>query len=1055
MKTKQTFKRIEDIVIAAASMFKPPERLSVSQAATRYRYLRNAGAYQGPWLNAKTPYMVEPMDVLDSREFDGCVFVGPAQSGKPLAIDTPVPIPTGWTTLGEIRTGDQVFDRHGNLTEVTYITPVFEQRDCYRITFDDGSSVVADGVHRWAVCDTWATDPHSLQVKDTNSLREAYRITTSKGSHRYRYSIPLAGALQLPDADLPIEPYLLGLWLGDGHHISGALHLGSKDFDAIANSLEARGSEILGITEDNDRGTAKRVVTCDSNGRTLQQLIREHGLLGRKHIPAAYLRASEHQRRELLRGLMDTDGTVGARGRLQISQSNKTLADGVVELITSLGYKPMRDQKMGSYTKGGIRIKTTTSFRISFSAEDASGCFTLDRHIEKHRSYTAATKTRPNHFNRRFIRDISPVESVPVKCISVRDESHLFLVGEQMVPTHNTDALLLNWITYSVTCDPMDMIIYSPTTAAARDFSVRRVDRLNRHSPKVGAKLLKRRDSDNKFDKHYTNGMMLNLSWPSVTEMAGKPVPRVALTDYDRMDDDIDGDGSPFDLASKRTTTFGSFKMALAESSPSKPIIDTRWIAESPHEAPPANGILALYNRGDRRCWYWPCPHCDQYFEGKFEHLVWQDTGDPLTSSESVRMKCPHCGELIHPDERHEMQQWGMWLKDGQGIDPEGRRFGKGRRTSIASFWLRGVAASFVTWKRLVEVYLLAEEEYRKTGSEEALKKFYNTDLGEAYLPKAVDSDRLPEHLKTRAERYADLDDDDAKIVPHNSRMLIATVDVQKNLFVVQIHAILPGSPFDIALVDRFRIKQSNRYDEDTGEILWVKPATYLEDWDLLIEQVMNKTYPLADGSGRHMAVKLTVCDSGGYSKDKGESVTSMAYAFYRRLRDEGLHGRFHLLKGESKPGIPRTRITYPDSSDKNQWAAARGDVPVLMLNSNALKDALHARLDCIQPGKGMYRFPTWLADWWYQEMCSEFRTPKGWEKYSHSHNEAWDLSYYCIGACISKLINIEGIDWSNPPAWAAEWDENILISQPNEPKKFAESINNTYDFGKYATALA
>lgn len=647
----------------------------------------------------------------------------------------------------------------------------------------------------------------------------------------------------------------------------------------------------------------------------------------------------------------------------------------------------------------------------------------------------------------------TPYMVEPMDVLDSRDFDGCIFVGPAQ--SGKTDALIMNWITFGVTCDPMDMIIYSPTTASSRDFSVRRIDRLNRHSPMVGGKLLKRRDSDNKFDKHYTNGMMLNLSWPSVTEFAGKPVPRVGLTDYDRMDDDIEGDGSPYDLASKRTTTFGSFKMALAESSPSKPILDTRWIPSTPHEAPPANGILALYNRGDRRCWYWPCPHCDRYFEGKFEHLEWDDTGDPLTSAESVRMKCPHCHNAIHPDERHEMQQWGMWVKDGQGIDKNGRKFGSGRRTSIASFWLRGVAASFVTWKRLVEVYLLAEEEYEKTQSEEALKKFYNTDLGEPYIPKAVDSDRLPEHLKARAERYVDTMDDEAKVVPHGSRMLVATVDVQKNMFVVQVHAILPGLPFDMALVDRFQIRHSHRFDEETGEVLWLKPATYLEDWDTIVEEVMDRTYPLADDSGRHMAIKMTVCDSGGYSKSKGESVTSMAYAFYRRLREQGLHSRFHLVKGDPKPGSPRARVTFPDASSKDRWSAARGDVPVLMLNSNALKDALHARLDCIQPGKGMYRFPNWLHDWWYQEMCSEVRTPKGWEKNAHSHNEAWDLSYYCIGACVSKLINVEGIDWANPPSWAEEWDKNTHVFSPDNPKKFAEPENNAYDFGKFASALA
>lgn len=640
----------------------------------------------------------------------------------------------------------------------------------------------------------------------------------------------------------------------------------------------------------------------------------------------------------------------------------------------------------------------------------------------------------------------------PMDTLDSRIYDSVIFVGPAQ--SGKTDALILNWTLFSVQTSPLDLTIYSPTTAAARDFSVRRIDRLSRYSKTMHALLVKRRDADNKFDKHFTNGMMLTLSWPSVSEMSGKPIPRVALTDYDRMDDDIEGDGNAFDLAAKRTTTFGSFKMALAESSPSRPVLDPRYITKG-HEAPPSEGILDLYNRGDRRRWYWPCLHCGHYFEGRFSMLKFDKfnkiTGeiyDDLTASETTRLECPSCQYHIHPDERHEMQQWGMWVKDGEGIDRKGHRFGAGRRTKTASFWLNGMAAAFTNWAGLVYTHLVAEESYRSTNSEEALKKFYNTDLGEPYIPKAIGEDRMPEDLLARAEPMEE------KHVPAGVRFMVATIDVQKNMFVVQIHGIAPGKPFDMVLIDRFDIKLSERVGED-GEKLWVKPATYLNDWDLIIDQVMETTYPLDDMSGRRMAIKMTTCDSGGYSKDKDQSVTAMAYAFYRRLRKDGLHKSFHLVKGDSKAGIPRARITHPDAQQRDKNATARGDVPVLMLNSNELKDMLHARLDSLSPGNGMYRLPNWLPDWWYQEMCAETRTPKGWEKRAHARNEAWDLSYYCIGVCVSTVLLVEKMDWANPPKWAAEWDTNILISKPNAPKRFAQATKPKYDFAKLAEAMA
>lgn len=608
-----------------------------------------------------------------------------------------------------------------------------------------------------------------------------------------------------------------------------------------------------------------------------------------------------------------------------------------------------------------------------------------------------------------------------------------------------TDAMLINTILYSVLVDPMDTMIVCPSQHEARDFSMRRVDRLHLHSKQVGEMLLGSRDADNTFDKQYRNGMLLSLSWPTPTNLAGKPIGRVLLTDRDRMPDDIMGDGEPYDLAAKRTTTFGSNAMCVAESSPSRPVENLKWIPSSPHEAPPAAGILALYNRGDRRRWYWPCPHCSQYFEGTFEMLTYERRAGMtnLDVGETARMKCPHCGESIHPDEREDMQMWGIWLKDGQGIDKSGKVFGPRPRTLIASFWLRGVAAAFVSWKKLVTLYLDAMDEFERTRSEEALKKFYNNDLGEPYYPQSASDTLLPEVLKSRSEHLRE------RHVPEGVRFLVATIDVQKNMWVVQVFGILPGRPFDTVVIDRYQVKYSKRLNE-ADERLWVKPHTYLEDWDELIEHVIDKEYPLDDDSGRMMAIKYTCCDSGGKA-----GVTTMAYNFYRRLKELNKHRRFILVKGDPTNGNPRARISYPDSSRRDSKAGARGDIPVLMLNSNLLKDDLSGRLECVVPGAGMYRTPDWLPDNFYNELCAETRGPKGWENTSGERNEAGDLSYYCIGLCISELLRVESIDWSNPPSWAAEWDKNDLIRGADEQMRFTAQGQTAYDFGKYAKALA
>lgn len=653
---------------------------------------------------------------------------------------------------------------------------------------------------------------------------------------------------------------------------------------------------------------------------------------------------------------------------------------------------------------------------------------------------------QPGAFVGQWDNTITPYMREPMDTLASRTYDKLAFVGPAQ--SGKTDALILNGVVYTVKVDPMDALLYCPTSTAARDFSMRRIDRLHQHSKAVGEMLIGRADADNTFDKHYRSGNILTMSYPSVTELAGRPVGRIYMTDYDRIPDDVGGDGSAFHLAYQRTTTFGSFAMCAAESSPSRPVLDPKWIATSPHEAPPCTGILGLYNQGDRRRWQWPCPSCWEWFEGKFELLVWEEKGSNLESARTVRMACPHCGDLIHPDERKEMQQWGIWVPDGMKVSSDGRLVGRRPTSEFASFWLRGTAAAFVSWTKLVNVYLDAMDEYRRTGSEESLKKFRNNDMGEPYIPMSQDTLRTPEVLmarKTPRERG---------VVPFGVRFLVATVDVQKDRFCVQVTGIMPGEPFDMVPIDRFELRKSLVLDED-GDPDRVRPASRLSDWDLLIDKVMEREYPLEDESGRKMGIKMTGCDSGGEA-----GVTDKAYSFYRRLMRMGLAQFFILIKGDRYPNKPRTRIEFPDSKKKSNQNGARGDIPMLFINTNVMKDSLAGRLDAVQPGTGMIHIGSWLPNNWFLEMCAEVRTDKGWENPKQLRNEAFDLTNYAASICIERrLLDIERINWQKPPAWAAEWDENTTISTPvvndEGEKVYVRPTESKIDFAALAKELA
>lgn len=627
--------------------------------------------------------------------------------------------------------------------------------------------------------------------------------------------------------------------------------------------------------------------------------------------------------------------------------------------------------------------------------------------------------------------------------------------------------MFLNWQAYSVMCDPADMMLVQTSQTTARDFSMRRVDRMHRNSPKVGEMLAPSKSADNTFDKHYKSGMMLTLSWPTINELSGKPIPRLFLTDYDRMPDDVDGEGNPFDLARKRATTFRSHGMCVAESSPGYVVENPKWVRSTKHEAPPTRGILALYNRGDRRRWYWECVSCHGKFEPDFSLLVWPDSEDMMESAEMATLRCPHCSLDYHHDPmdglpgKHELNRHGRWVRDGMVWMPDGSITGTPLRSSIASFWLKGVAAAFSDWKTLVFNYLSAQKDYESSGSEEALKTTVNTDQGDAYIPRSIANDRVPEAIKARARELG------FREVPAAVRFLIATVDVQKNRFVVQVHGVAMNS--DIYVIDRFEIKKSKRKDED-GEHLWVNPGAYPEDWKLLADEVIGKTYPLGDGSGRQMAVKLTICDSGGKA-----GVTANAYDFVRWLRygpddeeaqtskdegtyqwDPGMAGRFLLLKGASAKEAPRVQISYPDSQRKDRNAGARGEIPVLFINPNTIKDMVDNRLDRLDPG-GRFCFPKWLPENFYIELTVEVKDPaKGWLNPRRYRNESWDLLVYCVAGTLTQQIGLEYMDPAEPPSWAADWDENDLVFDPAvREKAFDAELKPGHSLSKLASNLA
>ncbi|CAD5564465.1 TPA: phage terminase large subunit family protein [Escherichia coli] len=625
---------------------------------------------------------------------------------------------------------------------------------------------------------------------------------------------------------------------------------------------------------------------------------------------------------------------------------------------------------------------------------------------------------------------VAPYVIEPMNCLASREYDAVIFVGPAR--TGKTIGLIDGWVIYNVICDPADMLIIQMTEEKAREHSKKRLARTFRVSPEVVSRLSPNKNDNNVYDRTFLAGNYLKIGWPSVNIMSSSDYKCVALTDYDRFPEDIDGEGDAFSLASKRTTTFMSSGMTLVESSPGRDVKDVKWRRTSPHEAPPTTGILSLYNRGDRRRWYWPCPHCGEYFQPCGDVVAgFRDIADPVLASEAAYIQCPSCSGRILPEQKRELNGRGVWLRDGESINADGSRYGDPRRSRIASFWMEGPAAAYQTLSQLVYKLLTAEQEYETTGSEETLKTVINTDWGLPYLPRASMDQRKSELLEQRAEPVP------SRSVPDGVNFLVATVDVQAGRhrrFVVQVTGY--GSRGERWIIDRYNITQSLRGDSD-GESQRIDPASYPEDWDVLLTDVFHKSWPLASDPSQQMRLMAMAVDSGGE-----DGVTDNAYKFWRRCRRDGLGKRIYLFKGDSIRRAKLISRTFPDNTGRTgRRAQAAGDVPLWLLQTDALKDRVNNALWRDSPGPGYVHFPDWLGSWFYDELTYEERSSDGkWSKPGRGANEAFDLMVYAEALVI--LHGYEKIRWPDVPEWASREAWLECVPDSTEPSPSPEPVS-------------
>lgn len=324
---------------------------------------------------------------------------------KGLPLDTKLPTPQGFTTMGDIRTGDEVYDQYGNVCKVVGKSRV-KTKPCFKITFDDKTTAMCDDEHLWKL-----------------SSGETVAITDLKAGNTINVAKPIHCGYQ----DLPIDPYVLGLWLGDGRNRS--FEITSADQE-VFEKIESRGYALGVDSEKRSELLSSRTVLDSTN------LLRELNLVHNKHIPKVYFRASYDQRLDLLRGLMDSDGNVNNKRKQAVfTTCNKRLSDDVRHLLLTLGQRPnqsfvVRDTNF----KKGVSV-----YPVAFRPLDGLNPFSLER-----------KQVDPAWGNGRSdIRRIISIQQAPIQktqCISVDSDDNTYLCTENYIPTHNTGRRL-DWAT--------------------------------------------------------------------------------------------------------------------------------------------------------------------------------------------------------------------------------------------------------------------------------------------------------------------------------------------------------------------------------------------------------------------------------------------------------------------------------------------------------------------------------------------------------------------------------------------------------------------------------
>lgn len=390
------------------------------QASKEIDGVYRKGRYQPDFRDAQRDVFYCMDNARRDNKCAGLAYISGRRSGKALCVETLIPTPDGLKKLKYINVGDVVYDKDGKECNVTFVTDIQHNKVVNRVWFDDETYLDADDDHQWSVTrkldrKKWGAPQAPVVVLTTKEMKDEGLMACNERN----FHIKVSGAVGFSEKELPIDPYLLGYWLGDGSTNANHIYSGDEDLGHVTNFIEELGLEYK-VARDK---TVNRVTIYGIQGH-LNSLY----LKGNKHIPDIYKYASINQREELVRGFMDSDGHISSH-MCENTQKLTTLSEDFVFVLRSLGVKSIIKKKIAKCNDSISEVN-----RIHFNSY--FNPFRLER--------KAALWEMPKS-PRRYIKSVEKIdviESKPVMCISVDSESRTYLAGKEFNVTHNTNSAL-------------------------------------------------------------------------------------------------------------------------------------------------------------------------------------------------------------------------------------------------------------------------------------------------------------------------------------------------------------------------------------------------------------------------------------------------------------------------------------------------------------------------------------------------------------------------------------------------------------------------------------